>query len=151
MRHPLLAFAAAAILFGVAAPAARACDDNTDVFVKKIQKVDLSTQQLKSVFAYHAEHKAFIAKSHREGLGCLQHERHQADFEKAAIGVLDDGQFKTFTGRVRTESESLRYENHLLKTEVERLKAELEALRKEIRAAKTPAVEKTEKKEAGGR
>ncbi len=146
MRNALLSVAAAALLFAAAAPAATACDDNTDVFVQKIQKLDLSTQQLKSVFAFHAEHKAFIAKSHREGLGCLAHERHQADFEKAAIGVLDDGQFKKMTGRVRTETESLRYENHLLKTEIERLKAELEALKKEIRAAKTP-----EKKETGER
>src|SRR5262245_25709661 len=146
MRSTLIALAACAFAFA-AEPAAKACDDNTDTTVAKLQKLDLTTNQLKAIFAYQAEHKAFIAKSHKEGLGCLAHEKHQADFEKSAFGVLDDSQFQKFTGRKRTEAESLRYDNYILRQEIERLKAELESLKKDVKKAE-PAKEEAPKKDA---
>src|SRR5262245_47941398 len=91
--------AALAFFAAFAAPAARACDDQTDQMVAKLKKLDLSTEQMKSIFAFQNEHKQFIAKSHKEGLGCRAHEDHQAVFEKAAFGVLDDTQFKKVAGR----------------------------------------------------
>jgi hypothetical protein len=147
MRHALLVFAACAFAVTAAAPAAKACDDNTDAMVAKLQKLDLTTNQLKAIFSYQAEHKAFIQKSHKEGLGCLAHEKHQAEFEKAAFGVLDEGQFEKATGRKRTETETLRYDNYILKQEIERLKAELEALKKDIKKAE-PAKTDAPKKDA---
>jgi hypothetical protein len=153
MRNALLAFAVCAFALTAAAPAAKACDDNTDTTVLKLQKLDLSTQQLKQIFAFQQEHKAFIQKAHTERLGCLAHENHIAEFEKAAFGVLNDNQFQKAVGRKRTEVESLRYENYVLQQEIARLKAELEALRKDVKKAE-PAKEapkgeaKTEKKDA---
>ena len=67
MRHALLVFAACAFAVTAAAPAAKACDDNTDAMVAKLQKLDLTTNQLKAIFSYQAEHKAFIQSPTRKG------------------------------------------------------------------------------------
>ena len=144
MFHRFVAMGALAFVLAAAAPVARACDDNSDQLVSKLTKLNLSTDQLKAVFAYQNEHKAFITKAHREGLGCLAHERHIADFEKQAIGVLDGAQFKKYAGRERTEVESLRYENYLLSTEITRLKAEIAKMKSEtgVKKADAPKAEK---------
>lgn len=130
MNRCLVTLAAAAIAFAAAAPIARACDDNSDQVVQRLKKVDLSTEQLKQVFAYQTEHKAFISKSHRDGLGCASHESHVAVFEKSAVGILSDAQFKTYSGRERNENETLRYQNYILKQEIDKLKKEIESLKK---------------------
>jgi len=151
MRNALLVLAVSAFAFA-AAPAAKACDDDSDTTVAKLQKLDLTTNQLKSIFSYHADHKAFIQKAHKEHLGCLAHEKHVVEFEKAAFGVLDDGQFQKATGRKRTEAETLRYENYTLKQQIEALKAELEALKKDLKKvdAAKPVDTKEAKKETKG-
>jgi hypothetical protein len=147
MRNALLVLAVSAFAF-TAVPAAKACDDDSDTTVAKLQKLDLTTNQLKSIFSYHAEHKAFIQKAHKDHLGCLAHEKHQVEFEKAAFGVLDDGQFQKATGRKRTETETLRYENYVLRQQIEALKAELEALRKEVKKTEAVKPEAPKKEEA---
>jgi hypothetical protein len=143
MTRTLLAITALALVLAVAAPAASACDDNSDQVVMKLTKLDLSTDQIKAIFAYQADHKAFITKAHRDRLGCRAHEDHNSVFEKAAIGVLNDDQFRKLSGRERTEVESLRYQNYLLTAEVARLKAEIAELKGAPKQeAKTGAPEK---------
>jgi hypothetical protein len=110
------------------------CHDNTDKLIVKLKKVQLTTEQLKDVFAYQAEHRGLIAASHSDGQGCRVHENHEVTFEKQSIGVLSDKQFKSFKGRVRNENETLRYENYLLEKEVARMKKELEALKAQVAA-----------------
>jgi hypothetical protein len=138
MSRKLIAVAAVALLFvlsHVAEAAAPFCWDQTDQMIVKLKKVKLTNVQLQDVFAYQVEHRAVMKAAHTEGLGCRHHEAHEVEFQKSAIGVLDDEQFKTFTGRVRTEAEALRYENYLLKKELEALKRELAALRAEMAQA----------------
>lgn len=134
MNRPFVAIVSAAFLLVAGAPAALACWDNSDQVVKQLQKTNLSTDQLKAIFAMQSEHRAFIQQSHRDGSGCLAHERHDSVFEKQAYGVLNDTQFKSVTGRTRSDDETLRYQNYLLKVEVERLKAEVEELKKKAQA-----------------
>ncbi len=110
------------------------CWDNTDKLLVKLKKVNLTTEQLKDVFAYQSEHRDLMARSHTEGLGCRVHENHEVMFEKQSIGVLTDKQFKSFKGRVRNEAEGLRYENYLLEKELQRMKKELEALTAQLDA-----------------
>ncbi|MBI3818620.1 MAG: hypothetical protein HY286_08020 [Planctomycetes bacterium] len=128
--RPLFAIGTTVLVLLAAAPAALACFDNSDQVVRRLQKLDLNTDQLRAIFACQSEHRAFIAKSHHDGMGCLAHEKHDSVFEMQAIGVLNDNQFKSFTGRVRSADESLRFENYLLKTEIERLKAEIADFKK---------------------
>lgn len=139
MIRKLAPLAAVAFLFVASAPAARACDDNSDTVVAKLQKLDLTTEQLNQIFAYRKEHKDLIVKSHRDGSGCLVHERNGVVFEKQAVGILNDAQFKKYAGRERNETESLRYQNYLLKAEIEKLKKELELLKTQTEAKKTEA------------
>ena len=127
-------FAACLLALGLLAPRAAACWDNTDEMVVKLKKLDLTTQQLKDVFAYQKEHKEVVDRAHREGLGCRYHENHDAVFEKKAIGVLNDGQFKKYTGRERTEVESLEHENYLLKKRIEELEKRIRELEAALKA-----------------
>lgn len=142
----IVTFAMAAVALVAAAPSLTACYDNTDQMVVRLRKLDLSTDQMKSVFAFQNEHRDFVKKSHSDRAGCLAHERHDLVFEKQAIGVLTDAQFKTYTGRVRSESETLTYQNYLLKTEIERLKAEIAALKAQAAQTKSLPAPATEKK-----
>ncbi|MFN0204797.1 MAG: hypothetical protein ACKVS6_00600 [Planctomycetota bacterium] len=141
MNRCLVTLAAVAIAFFAAAPIARACDDNSDQVMQRLKKVDLTTEQLKQVFAYQNDHKNFITKAHKEGLGCRSHESNVAVFEKSAVGILSDDQFKKYSGRERNETETLRYQNYLLKQEIDKLKKEIESLKK-------PAENKSEAKPA---
>jgi uncharacterized protein involved in exopolysaccharide biosynthesis len=126
----------AALGVALLAPAALACWDNTDDVIVKLKKLELSTEQLKEVFAFQKEHQEVVVRAHREGLGCRYHENHEAVFEKNAIGVLNDAQFEQHTGRARTEVESLQYQNRQLMKEIARLKAELKKLEAELAKAK---------------
>lgn len=141
-----MAIAATAFLFTSVAPSALACFDNSDQVVQRLKKLDLSTDQLKAIFAYQTEHRAVIQQSHRDGSGCLTHERHDSVFEKQAFGVLTDSQFKNQTGRVRSDDESLRYQNYLLKIEIDRLKAEIADLKRLKEDAKKEEAKKEETK-----
>ena len=118
--------------FFLAAPAMATlmCWDNTDTTIAKLRKVELNTTQLADIFKYQKDHRDLVARAHTERLGCQIHEANEAEFEKKAVGVLDDGQFQKFAGRKRTEIETLRYENYLLKKEIEQLKKALEELKK---------------------
>lgn len=127
-----LIFCALALTLGLVATDATACWDNTDQIISKLKKLDLSTEQLKDVFAYNKTHKAVVARAHKESLGCRYHENHDAVFEKQAIGVLTDEQFKQHTGRVRTKVESLGHENYTLRKKIERLEKVLEEMQKQL-------------------
>ena len=129
----LLALAAFTL---VLTPDASACWDKTDKLIQELKQLDLDTEQLKDIFEYQREHRLLIAQAHQEGLGCSFHEGKTVDFQKSAIGVLDDAQFKSYTGRERTEAETLRYENYLLQREIARLKLELEKMRAELEGAR---------------
>jgi predicted RNase H-like nuclease (RuvC/YqgF family) len=125
---------------GLLAPAVYACWDNSDLFVAKLKKVDLTTEQLKELFDLREQHKAVVVRAHTENLGCSYHENHEKVFEKQAVGVLNDKQFEKAVGRKRTEVESLTYENKELKkrlAEMEKRLALLEAALKAAEAAKT--------------
>ncbi len=122
----------AVLTLGLVATDAAACWDNSDQIILKLRKLNLNTGQLKDVFAYQAEHKAVVARAHKEGLGCRYHENHDAVFEKSAIGVLTDEQFKKHTGRVRTKVESLEHENYTLRKKVERLEKLLAEMQKQL-------------------
>jgi hypothetical protein len=139
LKHALiLTLLAGALLAGntqASASPSRFCYDNTDKLVVKLRKVQLTTEQLKDVFAYQQAHRDLIAASHANGQGCSHHEHMEVLFEKQSIGVLTAEQFKKFKGRVRNETEALRTENYLLKKELARLKQEMEALRALIEAA----------------
>lgn len=140
MSKKLFALCALVLFVGVAGVSALEpapfCYDNTDKLIVKLKKLDLTTDQLKDVFAYQASHREFMSACHKEGRGCRAHEHAEVDFEKNSIGVLTDEQFKKFKGRTRNESEQLRYENYLLKKEIARLKAQLESLKKTVEAAR---------------
>jgi len=124
-------FAGLMVFVLVAAPAAYACWDNTDLFVKKLRKVDLTTEQLKEIFELQKKHRAVVKHAHKEGLGCKHHEDHEKlVFEKMAVGVLTDAQFKKFEGRARTKVESLTYENKQLKKKIAKMEKELAELKK---------------------
>ncbi len=123
---------ALALTVGLVATDATACWDNSDQMILKLKKLRLNTEQLKDVFAYRAEHKAVVARAHKESLGCRYHENHDAVFEKAAIGVLTDEQFKKHTGRVRTRVESLEHENYTLRKKIERLEKLLAEMQKQL-------------------
>ena len=116
-------------MFSFAAGTAHACWDNTDKTIKKMKKLDLTTEQLKDVFQYQKSHRELITQCHRDGSGCAKHERAEVDFQKNAYGVLDDKQFQKATGRERNEVESLRFENYRLKKANEKLKKELALLK----------------------
>ena len=92
----LLALAAFTL---VLTPDASACWDKTDKLIQELKQLDLDTEQLKDIFEYQREHRLLIAQAHQEGLGCSFHEGKTVDFQKSAIGVLDDAQFKSYTGR----------------------------------------------------
>ena len=124
-------FAGLLVFVLVAAPAALACYDNTDLFVKKLKKVDLTTAQLKEIFELQQQHRAVVQRAHKEGLGCKYHENHEKMvFEKQAVGVLTDEQFKKVQGRARTKVESLTYENKQLKKKIAKMEKELAELKK---------------------
>jgi hypothetical protein len=102
--------------------------------VDKLKKVELTTVQLKEIFKLRNDHKAVVVRAHKEGLGCRYHENHEAVFEKQAVGVLNDEQFKKVEGRKRTKVESLTYENVQLKKKLAKLERELAQLKKLIAA-----------------
>ncbi|MHC4955208.1 MAG: hypothetical protein ACYTGZ_15245 [Planctomycetota bacterium] len=139
MTKRILGVVAIALVIGIAAPTALACWDNSDLFVTKLQKAKLTTEQLKEIFELKKEHKAVVVRAHKEGLGCRYHENHEAVFEKQAVGVLTDEQFKKVVGRKRSKVESLTYENKMLKKKLaamEKRLAALEKLLKESQAKK---------------
>ena len=109
---------------------AEACWDNTDLLVKKMKKLDLTTEQLKDVFQYQKQHRDLITQCHKDGRGCSVHERAEKDFAKKAYGVLTDKQFEKVAKRKRTEVESLRYKNYKLEKDNAKLKREIERLKK---------------------
>ena len=124
-----------ALFIGLATPAALACWDNSDLFVAKLKKTSLTTEQLKEIFQLQKDHKAVVVRAHKEGLGCKYHENHEKlVFEKQAVGVLNDEQFKKVEGRKRTKVESLTYENVQLKKKLAKLERELAELKKLIAA-----------------
>lgn len=135
MLKKLLAVSAVLLVLG-ASDASAFCWDKTDDLIVKLKKLNLTTEQLKDVFQYQAQHRDLIASSHKDGRGCGTHEAMEVDFQKASIGVLTNDQFSKLQGRARTEAEGLRYDNYLLKKEVARLKAELEALKGELASLK---------------
>lgn len=132
MIRKLLAVTAFVLAVGVAP--ASACWDHTDRLIEKLKKVNPTIVQLQDIFEYQQQHRDLIAHSHEEGLGCSTHERAEADFEKAAIGVLTDAQFEDLTGRPRNETETLRYENYTLRKELARLQQEIARLQEQIAA-----------------
>lgn len=121
-----------ALFVALAAPAALACWDNSDQFVTKLKKAELTTGQLKEIFSLQKQLRTVVARAHTEGLGCKYHENHEKlVFEKQAVGVLNDDQFKKVVGRKRTKIESLTFENAELKkrlAKMEKQLAELKAL-----------------------
>ena len=139
MSKRILVLSLVGLALGVMAPKASACWDNTDEFVIKLKKVKLSTNQLKEIFVFQKQHKAIVVRSHKEGLGCRYHENHEAVFQKQAVGVLTDAQFKTAVGRKRTKVESLTFEHDQLKKKLAAMQkrlAQLEALlKKQLEAA----------------
>lgn len=145
MAKRILVVVAFGLVVGWMAPQAVACWDNTDLFVVKLKKLNLSTEQLKDVFVYQKQHRAVVVRAHRERLGCKYHEDHEAVFQKQAIGVLTDAQFKKHTGRVRTKVESLEYENRLLKKKIEKMEKRIQALEKQLEEAKKRAAEQAKK------
>lgn len=125
---------ACTLMLALSANASAFCWDNTDDLIVKLKRVQLNTEQLKDVFSYQQSHRDLIASSHQDGRGCQHHEAMEVEFQKKSIGVLNDDQFKKFTGRERTETESLRFENHKLQKELARLRQELALLKKELAA-----------------
>ena len=122
-----------ALCVAIVAPAAWACWDNSDLFVAKLKKANLTTEQLKEIFDLQKQHRAVVKRAHKEGLGCKYHENHEKRvFEVQAVGVLNDEQFKKVQGRKRTKVESLTYENKELKKKVAKLEARLAALEKAL-------------------
>ena len=125
-----------ALAIGVVVPDALACWDNTDQMVLKLKKLNLTTEQLKEIFVFHKQHKEVVARAHREGLGCRYHENHDAVFEKQAVGVLDNAQFKKHVGRERTRVESLEYDNRLLRKKIAKLEKRIKELEAALKAKK---------------
>lgn len=122
-----------ALFVGIVAPAAVACWDNTDLFVTKLKKVNLTTEQMKELFDLQKQHRVVVKRAHKEGLGCKYHENHEKlVFEKQAVGVLNDEQFKKVQGRKRTKVESLTFENKQLKKKLAALEKRLAALEKAL-------------------
>ena len=130
------------LALGLMAPKAAACWDNTDEFVLKLKKVKLTTEQLKEVFAFQKQHKAIVVRAHKEGLGCRYHENHEAVFQKQAVGVLTDEQFKKAVGRKRTKVESLTFENKQLKKKLAAMEKRLALLEAAIKAQQDAAKKK---------
>ena len=146
-----LGLVAVALIVGLIAPNAFACWDNSDALVVKLKKLKLSTEQLKDVFAYQKTHREVVVRAHREGLGCRYHENHDAVFEKQAVGVLTDSQFRQHTGRARSKIETMTYENRLLKKKVARLEARIKALETALRKAQRAAARQAAAKAATGK
>ena len=121
---------------GVIAPDASACWDNTDQVVLKLKKLNLNTEQLKDIFVYQKQHREVVVRAHREGLGCRYHENHDVVFEKQAVGVLTNTQFKQHTGRVRTKVEGLQHDNRVLRKRVDRLEKRLKELLAQLEKSK---------------
>ena len=96
----LLAVCACLLVFSAVRATATTpfCWDNTDKLIVKLKTLDLTTEQLKDVFAYQAEHRELMAASHEDGRGCRVHENHEVVFEKMSIGVLTDEQRKILIG-----------------------------------------------------
>ena len=138
-----------ALVVGLIAPNAFACWDNSDAIVVKLKKLKLSTEQLKDVFAYQKAHRDVVVRAHKEGLGCRYHENHDAVFEKQAVGVLTDSQFRHYTGRARSKIETLTFENRVLKKKVAKLEKRIKALESALKKARDAARKKALGKAAG--
>ncbi len=100
-----------------------------EIFAKvSTQKLDkaqlLAIQQFKSEFT--------IAKSldHKSGKCDKAHDAHVPTFIASAAGVLDDAQYKSATGKAKTETQKLRYEIFRLKQEIAEIKAMIATLKK---------------------
>ena len=132
MTKRVLSLAVLSMSVAFFASEASACWDNSDGLILKLKRLDLNTDQLKDVFSFQKEHRAVVARAHSERLGCRYHENHDAVFEKKAIGVLNNVQFKKYTGRVRTKVEILEHENWRLQKEIAKLRALIEKLQKQL-------------------
>jgi len=113
---------------------ASACWDNTDLLVKKMKKLELTTEQLKDVFQYQKVHRDLITQCHQDGRGCSTHERAEKDFAKKAYGVLTDKQFEKVAKRKRSEVESLRFKNYKLEKDNAKLKRQIDQMKKAKKA-----------------
>ena len=122
------------LVIGLVAAPAVACWDNSDQIVVKLKKLELSTDQLKDIFVFQKQHRSVIKRAHREGLGCRYHENHDAVFEKQAVCVLTNSQFKKHVGRTRTKVEGLEYDNLQLKKRIAKMEKELAELKKLVKA-----------------
>ena len=142
MAKRILVLSVVGLALGLLAPKASACWDNTDEFMLKLKKVKLTTEQLKEVFALQKQHKAIVVRAHKEGLGCRYHENHEAVFQKQAVGVLTDAQFKKATGRKRTKVESLTFENVQLKKKLAAMEKRLALLEAALKAQQDAAKKK---------
>ena len=95
--------------------------------------MNLTTEQMKEIFDLQKQHRVVVKRAHTEGLGCKYHENHEKlVFEKQAVGVLNDEQFKKVQGRKRTKVESLTFENKQLKAKLAKLEKRLAALEKAL-------------------
>ena len=109
--------------------AAVAC--HSDYFIEiftKINKQDLSKEQVAAIFALRSNFDKQKTLDHRNGLSCNSHDQHVPDFVAAAAGVLNDSQFKAATGKAKTEVQKLRFEVNELKKELAEIKQLLEKL-----------------------
>ena len=132
MRKSVVVACAAVLVLGFVAHDAAACWDNSDGVIMSLKKLKLTTDQLKDIFKYQEEHREVIVRAHKEGLGCRYHENHDAVFEKTAIGVLTNAQFKKHTGRTRSKVESLEHTNWELRKKIERLEKKLKELQAQL-------------------
>ena len=126
-------FIAAIALCVASSTVALACHSNYfDEIFTKIQKLekkgDLTADQMAMVFKYRAEFNKQKSLDHTNGFGCSKHDSHVPQFIAAAAGVLNDDQFKTVTGKGKTEVQKLRFEVNELKKELAEIKKLLKAL-----------------------
>ena len=112
---------------------ADACHDNWDEVIAKLRTLDLTKAQLDTFFSFEKKLAQRRAEDHRNGYSCSRHQVHVKAYEQTAIGMLDDDQFKKYTGRKRNEIESLRKEVEELKVEVASLKKQVAELRAAIK------------------
>ena len=110
---------------------ALACHSNyfNEVFTK-IQKQNLTKNQLAGIIAASRHFDQQKALDHRNGFCSAKHDSHEPEFIAAAAGVLDDQQFKNAIGRDKTEVQKLRFEVNQLKSDLAEIKDLLKKLEK---------------------
>ncbi len=127
---------ACTVAFGLAfcllfSTAAVAC--HSDYFIEiftKMEKQDLSKDQVASIWKLRKNFDTQKGLDHRTGRGCKAHDEHVPEFVAAAAGVLNDAQFKAATGKAKTEVQKLRFEVNQLKQELAEIKQLLKSLQK---------------------